>query len=186
MEIKLSARDMAKMAVFQLFIRSSAPERFRKYDHVHWKDLMESVSPDLKKYAIDHLGLQFGQDPVHLNAYTVLNFGRPTNKITFPDQGVVYYRFNGPISEQWFNPWVEYLKSLGVSFCLNTEIKEIRCEAGEIKEVILEDPQGGVRHLQYDYYVNGLDVNGFAQALMKLTSKSQSFCGKGSFSTSPR
>ena len=164
LKLKLKMRDVLKMVTFQLFVRTSTPERFEKYDGVYWKDFLKSISPGLKKYVIDHLGaIQLGEDPMQLNVHTILNFGRPTKKLI--DAKILnYYRFNGPMHQQFFEPWIEYLKDMGVFLHLNTKIKDIRCEGGKIKEVVVEDSQSE-QHIQYDHYVNGLDVKGFAEVL---------------------
>ena len=164
LKLNITKRDMAKMLAFHLFARTATPERFEKYDTVYLKDLMRSVSPGLQRYAVDHLASQLGQDPSLFNVHTILNLTRPTNRIIDSDR-VRYYRFNGPMNQQWFEPWVEYIKSLGASLYLNTAIKKICCEGEEIKEIVIKESSGEERHLQYDYYVNSLSVHGFAQAL---------------------
>jgi uncharacterized protein with NAD-binding domain and iron-sulfur cluster len=39
---------------------------------------------------------------------------------------------NGPTNEVWIEPWLAYLRSRGVEYHLNAEVKSINCEGGRI------------------------------------------------------
>lgn len=174
MDYKYTLRDVMKMAMLKSFIFGSVPERFDRYDGVYWKDLMCSLSPDMKKNLLDGIGMYLGMDPTHCNAHTMLHMFRPTSGVYIPnlddeylkEKGYLpqYYSMNGPMSEHMFEPWVKFIEERGASLFLNTKIKEICFEGGKVQKVIVEDLEGE-KHLRYDYYVNSLDVTGFAEAL---------------------
>ena len=71
---------------------------------------------------------------------------------------------NGPTSEVWINPWVEHLKSLGVTFHRETPVTAIDCDRERITSVTVEQ-DGTKKEIQADYYVAALPVEVMAKLL---------------------
>jgi len=167
-----SYSDVWTLILLYLFVESSHPQRFKKYDDVLWSDLMGSLSVDAKKLAIDPVGCYLGMEPNRVNAHTMLDILRKsTITPSFADKhrqkdGSVplSYSLNGPTNEHWLEPWTQYLSDREVEVSLNTSIQEIRCEGGEVKEIVVSN-EGGTQNLQYDFYVNSLDVKSFGNIL---------------------
>ncbi|MEV4439947.1 FAD-dependent oxidoreductase [Streptomyces sp. NPDC049577] len=66
---------------------------------------------------------------------------------------------NAPTSEAWINPWVAHLRSLGVTFELGTEVRELLYGGGRITGVRLSAPRaGGTRTITADHYVCAMPV----------------------------
>ena len=172
-----SFMDMWILILLHLFVEGSHPMRFENYDKVLWNDLMGSLSVDAKKLVIDTVGCYLGMEPNRVNAHTMLHILRKS-KVTpsFADKhrqkdGSVplCYSLNGPTNKHWLEPWIQYLTNRGVEISLSTDIKEIRCEGGEVKEIVISN-EGGNQNLQYDFYVNSLDVKSFGNILCDMNS----------------
>ena len=59
---------------------------------------------------------------------------------------------NGPTSDVWINPWLNYLETLEVDYCLNTKVEQIHVENGLISGV--EVSSDGKTFLEKaDYYI---------------------------------
>ncbi len=165
-------RDKWKIALLYLFVHGSHPERFESYDSVLWSDLMGSLTPDLKKMVIDSCGIFLGMEPDRLNSHTMLHLLRKSNTVHSvcdkhrqKDGNIpLSYSLNGPTNEQWMEPWTQLLAEQGVEISLNTQIQEIRCENGQVKEIVISHGEEQ-QNLQYDYYVNSLDVFSFGRLL---------------------
>ena len=64
---------------------------------------------------------------------------------------------NGPTNQAWIDPWIAYLKSLGVSLQGNSLVRSLEIESGRIGKVLVE--QGGISStVTADYYVSALPV----------------------------
>ena len=168
---KFTLADMLKLLILKLFIKTAVPERFEHYDSITWMNFMDSLSSEAKKWVVDSPSIFLGMDATRMSTQLMLNyFGRDARSTDFGQRRLKngnlphHYSFNGPINQQWFEPWVQYLQKQGVLFFMNTTVKEIECMDNEIKGVSVADGNGE-RYLQYDYYVNGLSVEGFARAL---------------------
>ena len=64
---------------------------------------------------------------------------------------------NGPTNQAWIDPWLAYLKSLGVSLLGNSQVRSLELEGGRIGKVLVE--RGGIpTSVTADYYVSALPV----------------------------
>ncbi|MBJ7328448.1 MAG: FAD-dependent oxidoreductase [Solirubrobacteraceae bacterium] len=60
---------------------------------------------------------------------------------------------NGPTDEVWTNPWVSYLRSLGVTMNLGWEVKSLSLTGSTISGMTVTDPSGTTGPIDADYYV---------------------------------
>lgn len=66
---------------------------------------------------------------------------------------------NGPTTEVWLDPWLDYLQQRGVRYERGSKVVAIDCGSdGRIHGVTVEDGSGHRRVVQADYYVLGLPV----------------------------
>ena len=126
--------DLARMAWFRLKYLTSGPSRRLSYDDIAWKDFIELDSPhysdgfrDFERsiprtmsamaaestsaMIVGNIGMQFG-----------LGYARPGNK---EDRLLA-----GPTDYRWIEPWVAYLKGLGVTFHPNAPVDQLHCSPG--------------------------------------------------------
>ncbi|WP_369386215.1 hydroxysqualene dehydroxylase [Mycobacterium kyorinense] len=64
---------------------------------------------------------------------------------------------DGPTSEVWIDPWVSYLRGMGVTLRGGCEVDEIDCKGHHITGVTISGP-GGPERVHADYYVAALPV----------------------------
>ncbi|MGW2896681.1 hydroxysqualene dehydroxylase [Streptomyces sp. NPDC001212] len=66
---------------------------------------------------------------------------------------------NAPTSEAWIDPWEAHLRSLGVEFALDTEVKEVVYDGGRVTGVRVASRDGSrQRIITADHYVSALPV----------------------------
>ena len=64
---------------------------------------------------------------------------------------------NGPTTEVWIKPWLDYLAGRGVNIHYNAKIKSIQCTGGSISKVTVDGPGMGI-DVTADYYVAAMPV----------------------------
>ncbi|KAB7847277.1 FAD-dependent oxidoreductase [Streptomyces mobaraensis] len=65
---------------------------------------------------------------------------------------------NAPTNEAWIDPWVTYLRSLGVEFHMGWEVRDLRLAGGRITEAVIVDAGGERRSVTADHFVSALPV----------------------------
>ena len=73
---------------------------------------------------------------------------------------------NGPTNEVWIGPWLNYLQSKGVEYCLDTQIYSIECDGKVITGVTLQRSDGTTFSDTADYYVLAVPVEQVRRLLM--------------------
>ena len=172
-----SFRDMWTLALMHLFIEGSHPTRFESYDNVRWSDLLGPASAGAKKLTINSVGCFLGMEPDRVSAHTMLHVLRKSEvaqsfvgKYRRKDGKIpLCFSLNGPTNEHWMEPWVHWLSDCGVKISLNTNVEEIRCEEGKVKEIVISK-DGVSQNLEYDMYVNSMDVQSFGNVLCNMNS----------------
>ena len=79
---------------------------------------------------------------------------------------------NGPTSEVWIGPWVDYLRNLGVRFHFDTRVTEIDCDGHRIDRIVTRTPSsrdtGRERERdEFDYYVVALPLEILAPEVVR-------------------
>jgi len=64
---------------------------------------------------------------------------------------------NGPTNEAWINPWIDYLKSLGVNLQSNCTVRSIDLDGRRVSKVQI-DQGGQASAITADFYVSALPV----------------------------
>ncbi|WP_328492130.1 FAD-dependent oxidoreductase [Streptomyces sp. NBC_00414] len=65
---------------------------------------------------------------------------------------------DAPTNEAWINPWVTYLKSLGVEFEIGWTVLNLPLAAGRIAGAVVEDAAGVRRTVTADHYISAMPV----------------------------
>ncbi|EKX65830.1 FAD-dependent oxidoreductase [Streptomyces ipomoeae] len=58
----------------------------------------------------------------------------------------------------WIDPWVTYLKSLGVEFHIGWTVRDPTLDAGRIAGAVVEDPEGARRTVTADHCISAMPV----------------------------
>jgi uncharacterized protein with NAD-binding domain and iron-sulfur cluster len=69
---------------------------------------------------------------------------------------------NGPTNDVWIDPWVSYLRTRGVDYQLNTEVRAIEVVNGRVRGVTIEQGRT-LSETSADYYVAALPVEAMAR-----------------------
>jgi 15-cis-phytoene desaturase len=72
---------------------------------------------------------------------------------------------NGPTNEVWIDPWLKYLESKGVEYCMDTRVYSIECDGNVITGVTLQRNDGTTFQEIADYYVLAVPVEQARQLL---------------------
>ncbi|GAB4589234.1 hydroxysqualene dehydroxylase [Nocardia sp. IFM 10818] len=66
---------------------------------------------------------------------------------------------NGPTSETWINPWIDYLRSIGVTFHQGYQLTGFTTDGAHITSATVTDA-GGSRHaVESDYYLSAIPLD---------------------------
>ncbi|MGW2189369.1 hydroxysqualene dehydroxylase [Streptomyces sp. NPDC001719] len=65
---------------------------------------------------------------------------------------------NAPTDEAWIDPWVAYLRSLGVTFRVGWTVRDLRIDGGRIAEAVVQDPAGARQSVTADHFVSAMPV----------------------------
>ena len=65
---------------------------------------------------------------------------------------------NGPTNDKWLDPWLDYLRKMGVKYHFNHEVKEIHLEGSAIKSTTILAPNGETEKIEADYFVLAVPV----------------------------
>jgi len=142
------------------FLTSCEERREAEYDNISWWDFIDAdrMSEDYRKL----LGVGMTRSLVAMRAeisstrtigqiYVQLLLG-----LAFPWLDVDRV-LNGPTNDTWIDPWVQYLRELGVTFYPETEVESIESDGGRVTGVRVRDEEGA-REVDGDHYIAALPV----------------------------
>lgn len=142
------------------FLTSCEERRDREYDNIAWWDFIEAERMSEQYQAFLAVGLT--RDLVAMRAE--VSSTRTVGKIyvqllldilsPFQDVNRV---LDGPTSEVWIEPWVNYLKQLGVAFHRHAEVESINFDGERITGVDI-DLDGSFFEAKADHYIFALPV----------------------------
>lgn len=145
-------------------ITSCEKRRFEEYEKIGWWEFIgaEGRSEGYKKFlAIGITRSLVAARPRTASAKTIgdifvqLLFGILT-------PGVASDRLlNGPTNLVWVQPWLDYLRSLGVTYHFDAEVKAINCASGKIQSATVEI-DGHSKEVTGDYFIAALPVERIA------------------------
>lgn len=147
-------------------LRACEERRFREFEEQSWWEFSgaEFRSRNYQKYLADGLtrtlvAAQAREMSARTGGYILLQLlsdlarmGRRIDRV-----------LNGPTSEVWIQPWVDYLHSLGVEFRYDTRVVNIECDGSRINRIRTRTPashgkHGPEREREFDYYVVALPL----------------------------
>src|SRR3972149_5542112 len=101
---KLTCKDIFLLINMFLVSQLYSQERLEKYATIPWREYMNGLSPELKKWVIDMTSIYLGMDYSKLSSYMMLDlFRHNANSGIGPN---AYYAFDGSMNDIWFNPWI--------------------------------------------------------------------------------
>jgi uncharacterized protein with NAD-binding domain and iron-sulfur cluster len=115
--------------------------RVEALEHITWWDYLECSKPGRSRAFQDLVRAttrtSVAAKAEQASAYTI---GRLVIRSLLDTMSTVDQVLNGPTAEAWIQPWVDHLKSRGVIFHSELELKSINFDSGsrKVKELVLE------------------------------------------------
>jgi len=143
-----------------IYIKASllCKERIQSYDNKLWKDEINGLSKEIKKWILDSTSIFLGMDYNKISKHFMYDLIRKNKKSYHLESKInSFYSFDGPMNDVLFNVWQSFLENKGVKFMLETEIIKINTKHRKIESV-------NVKHSDYKYkvfgdiFINSMDV----------------------------
>ncbi|MGP3982572.1 hydroxysqualene dehydroxylase [Streptomyces sp. KR80] len=158
------AQDIALFASKVVAFLASGPKRrMGQWENTGYADFvgMDKMSPAGREILVDlFTSTLVAAKPEKANARTMglmaegwLNATFQRGGYTNPDQ-----LLNGPTNEVFIDPWVTYLKGLGVTFKVGWTVTGLTLNGGTITEASATGPTGSSATIQADWYVLAVPV----------------------------
>ncbi|MFD0364988.1 FAD-dependent oxidoreductase [Nocardia sp. GCM10030253] len=130
---------------------NSSPEYNRFLGDGFIRELVATKSANCSAHSIGLVGEEYVWSLLNLNNN---NDGRGNDRV-----------LNGPTTETWINPWIDYLRSIGVTFQLGQQLSSFDTDGAHIVSAIVTD-RGGSRHpVEADYYLSAIPLDKFPNVL---------------------
>jgi uncharacterized protein with NAD-binding domain and iron-sulfur cluster len=145
-----------------VYLTSSDERRLSELEHVSWWDFIQA-SQRSEAYQIYYgraltqalVAVRADRGSARTTASTFLQLA-----LDLFTRGRSFDRvLNGPTTDVWITPWVEYLRALGGHLVSGAKIEAIRCEKGRIAGVVVRRPDGSRDEHTADDYIAALPVD---------------------------
>jgi len=144
-----------------LIVATSCSERrFAEFENISWWDFI--AAPRMSTAYQAYLGEGLTRSLVAMRAEesSTRTVGSTQLQLLYglicPDR--VFDRLlSGPTNDVWIDPWIQYLKKLGVEFCPGNRVVAIETASGRVTGTIVETVSGR-SSITADYYIAALPV----------------------------
>ncbi|MEV0333385.1 FAD-dependent oxidoreductase [Nocardia sp. NPDC050717] len=147
-----------------VWFTSSTERRFGQWEYVTWEQIMqaEGKSPAYRKYLVNALTrITVAAKPQTSSARTIGTIGEAlvlAASGAIPQfAGGVDRILNRPTNDAWIDPWVAYLRSLGVRFVLGQGATALHLSGGRISSATVSGGSGATT-VAADHYVCAMPV----------------------------
>ncbi|MGW0639542.1 hydroxysqualene dehydroxylase [Nocardia salmonicida] len=148
-----------------VWFTSSTERRFGQWEYVTWEQIMhaEGKSPAYRKYLVNALTrITVAAKPQTSSARTIGTIGEAlvlAASGTIPQfSGGVDRILNRPTNIAWIDPWVEYLRSLGVRFVMGQGLTALQMAGGRIASATVRGTSGTTT-VTADHYLCAMPVD---------------------------
>jgi uncharacterized protein with NAD-binding domain and iron-sulfur cluster len=118
------------------FLTSCEERRLVEYERTNWWDFIEAGSRSASYQKFFGNGITRSLVAAKARRASTKTIGDIFMQIVFELllPGVAADRvLNGPTSDVWINPWLQYLQKQGVTYHMNAEVRAIKCEHGMVR-----------------------------------------------------
>ncbi len=173
-----SAMDYGRVILEVVRNAAACPERISEYAGIN---AAEYLKPKMSKKGWEQFLSTFGPwvgiDPQRASMHHIMSFfvknaipGVPSPHLHTEKNGKVWKSgsfdgwlvFKSPTNEAWFDPWVTYLKSLGVNFHFNCSLQKFYHNKDKIESAVIES-NGSLHHVTADHYILAISPFGTDQ-----------------------
>ncbi|MFE3542624.1 FAD-dependent oxidoreductase [Nocardia sp. NPDC059177] len=162
----LPAHELAFFAKqMTMWFTSSTERRFGQWEYVTWEQIMraEGKSAAYRKYLVNALTrITVAAKPQTSSARTIGTIGEAlvlAGSGLVPEfSGGVDRILNRPTNAAWIDPWVAYLRSLGVRFVMGQGASSLRLAGGRIESATVTG-SAGTTTVTADHYICAIPVD---------------------------
>ncbi|MCP2289754.1 FAD-dependent oxidoreductase [Nocardia amikacinitolerans] len=148
-----------------VWFTSCAERRYGQWEYVTWEQILhaEGKSPAYRDYLVNALTrITVAAKPHVSSARTIGTIGEAlvlaaTGAIPQYAAGIDRI-LNRPTNEAWIDPWVGYLRSLGVRFVMNRGAGALELRGGRIVSATVRGANGAAATVTADWYVCAMPV----------------------------
>ncbi|MVU82826.1 NAD(P)-binding protein [Nocardia sp. ET3-3] len=130
---------------------NSSPEYNRFLGDGFIRELVATKSRNCSAHSIGLVGEEYVWSLLNLNNDTD---GKGNDRV-----------MNGPTSETWINPWIDYLRSIGVTFNQGYKLTALTNDGAHITGATVTDANGSRHNVDADYYVAAIPLDKFPDVL---------------------
>jgi uncharacterized protein with NAD-binding domain and iron-sulfur cluster len=144
-----------------VLLTSCDARRYGEWERQSWWEFSGAAerSPAYQRFLADGLtrslvAAQARQMSARTGGYILLQLlldigmpGRPADRL-----------LDGPTSDVWIDPWLNYLRTLGVEFRFGTRVDAVNCSSRRITSATVTRPDGSQEDLQADWYIAAVPV----------------------------
>ncbi len=146
-----------------VFLTSSDERRYGQWEHTSWWDFLaaDGKSPDYQKLLA--AGLTRNLVAAKETVASTRTIGNMAEAFVYTamgrgNDGALDRVLNAPTNEAWIDPWVMYLRKLGVRFEVGHTIESLQTERGRIVAAGARDRRGRHRRIEADWFVSAMPV----------------------------
>lgn len=117
------------------FLTSSEERRLQVYDHQTWAEFLDAKnrSGPFRDYLVESATrTTVAAKSDQVSAYTIAKIALQTLFDTLTPETLFDRVLNGPTNAVWIDPWIEYLRGLGVEFIRDAELETVQLDGPEI------------------------------------------------------
>jgi uncharacterized protein with NAD-binding domain and iron-sulfur cluster len=148
-----------------VYVTSCEERRFGEWEYVNWTDFTAAPRMSPEYTAFLNRGLT-------RNLAAERSADASANSIGWVGEATVYSAMgrgnderatvdrvlDGPTSQVWIDPWVAYLRSLGVRFALGHEATALSLMRGRVSSAVVRGPHGRSRTVEADWFISAMPV----------------------------
>jgi uncharacterized protein with NAD-binding domain and iron-sulfur cluster len=138
--------------------------RFATYEYIAWWTYVGAASRSRQYQKLLGVGLTrslVAMKAEQSNARTIATMLEQIVKYVIEPGSATDRVLDGPTSEVWIDPWVQFLTKAGVKLHAGVRVKALETDAGRVTGVTATGPDGVDLHIDGDYYVAAVPVEVF-------------------------
>ena len=144
-----------------VFLTSCDERRYGQWEYVSWWDFIHAATKSEEYQKVLAAGLTrnlVAAKETVASTRTIGNMGEAFiyNIMGRGNDGDVDRVLDLPTNEAWIDPWVRYLKSLGVRFVMGQRLARYDVGGGRVRAVQLEDRSGRRTRFEADWFVSAM------------------------------
>jgi uncharacterized protein with NAD-binding domain and iron-sulfur cluster len=157
---KMVKPDEALFFVTRLiaFFTSSDARRLGQWEKVPWWDFVKADRFSTEYKTVLARGLTKSLVAAKAETASTRTIGNMAEAFIYNimgrgNDGALDRVLNGPTTEVWIDPWVTYLRSIGVQFRVGQSVEALETSGGSISSARVRDRAGNVTSVEADWFV---------------------------------